>query len=55
MDIHFAYRETPFTPEDMDFDKTSSDLEFAENLFDSTFEQRFINTTSSSSQNDQIM
>lgn len=55
MDIHFAYRETPFTPEDMDFDKTSSDLEFAEDLFDSTFEQRFINTTNRISSNEQIM
>jgi len=33
MDIHFGYRETPFTPKDMDFKKASRSFELGSEKF----------------------
>ena len=42
VDLHFAYRETPFTSDEMDFTVTTSQLEAAKTEFDQKFAEIFI-------------
>lgn len=42
IDIHYGYRPTPWTPEEMDFNKTTESLRKAQESFDKDFDQTFV-------------
>jgi hypothetical protein len=41
VDLHFGYRDSPWTPEEMDTTEVTNSLEKAESGFDSRFEETF--------------
>ncbi len=49
IDIHFGYRDSSFTKEEMDIDVTTAAIETRKAAFDKEFEDKIVNSSSSAS------